>query len=78
MLRLPFRETVTVSVTHVCLMYQNHRSLQKRNSFGLALITNFKFVYDNITLYHMFLKKKMSIFIEIFKAWHAISLYFYT
>lgn len=58
MLRLPFKETVTVSVTHVCLMYQNYRSLQKRNSFGLALITNFKFVNDNITLYHMFLKKK--------------------
>lgn len=58
MLRLPFKETVTVSVAQVCLMYQNYRSLQKRNSFRLALITNFKFVYDNITLYYMFLKKK--------------------
>ena len=58
MLRLPFKETVTVSVTQVCLMYQNYRPLQKRNSFRLALITNFKFVYDNITLYYMFLKKK--------------------
>ena len=47
-----------VTTTHVCLMYQNYRSLQKRNSFRLALITNFKFVYDNITLYYMFLKKK--------------------
>ena len=58
MLRLPFKETVTVSVAQVCLMYQNYRSLQKGNSFRLALITNFKFVYDNITLYYMFLKKK--------------------
>lgn len=81
MLRLPFKETVTVSVTHVCLMYQNYRPLQKRNSFRLALITNFKFVYDNITLYYMFLKKKMYIFIEIFKtfwAWQEIPLYYYT
>lgn len=62
MLRLPFKETVTVSVTHVCLMYQNYRSLQKRNSFRLALITNFEFVYDNITLYYMFLKKKKCLF----------------
>ena len=70
-----------VTTTHVCLMYQNYRSLQKRNSFRLALITNFKFVFDNITIYYMFLKKKMSIFIEIFKtfwAWQEISLYYYS